>query len=93
MGLLIFILLVAIIVFSAYQMTDSDESNVILKLIGYCILANFNFRFNHGIPLPLGFVLYLIILHPKENIRAKRFAAYAGFALYLLALLQYLFIQ
>lgn len=93
MGLLIFVFLVSIIVYVAYQNSNKTEHNLILKLVGYCILANFNFRFNHGMPLPLGFILYLILLHPQENVRAKKIAAYAGFAGYLIALLQYVFLM
>lgn len=53
------------------------ESNFPLKLIGYFILGSFTFNFNQ-IPLPLGFIVYLLFFRPTLNVDVKRMAAIFG---------------
>lgn len=57
---------------------NDNESNFSLKIIGYLILGSFAFHFN-DISLPLGFVVYLLLFHPKVNVQIKRNAAVLGF--------------
>ncbi|WP_099355121.1 hypothetical protein [Fredinandcohnia onubensis] len=56
---------------------DEVESNFPLKIIGYFILGSFTFNFNQ-IPLPLGFIVYLLFFRPTLNVDVKRMAAIFG---------------
>lgn len=56
---------------------DEAESNFPLKIIGYFILGSFTFNFNQ-IPLPLGFIVYLLFFRPTLNVDVKRMAAIFG---------------
>jgi hypothetical protein len=59
------------------------ESHFPVKMIGYFILGSFAFRFNE-FSLPLGFVVYLLLFHPKLNAQIKRKAAVLGFLTFIL---------
>jgi hypothetical protein len=54
-----------------------------LKIMGYFILGSFAFHLNH-LSLPLGFVVYLLLFHPKLNPLIKRKAAFLGFLSFIL---------
>ncbi|MCS0824780.1 hypothetical protein NX029_12430 [Cytobacillus firmus] len=59
------------------------ESYFPLKIIGYFILGSFAFNFNQ-IPLPIGFIVYLLFLRPKLNVNVKRMASVFGVLAFIL---------
>lgn len=70
-----------------YTRSDRSEDFLLLKLFGYYILGSFRFNFNK-IAIPLGFLIYLLFLHPKMNIRNKRWAALLGLVIFIVGLAQ-----
>lgn len=56
---------------------EEAEAYFPLKIIGYFILGSFAFYFNQ-LPLPLGFVVYLLLFRPRINIKIKRISAVIG---------------
>ena len=70
------VLLVVSFIFLVLKKSEA-ESYFPLKIIGYFILGSFAFNFNQ-VPLPLGFIVYLIFFRPSLNIDIKRLAAIFG---------------
>ncbi len=70
------VLLVVSFIFLVLKKKEA-ESYFPLKIIGYFILGSFAFNFNQ-VPLPLGFILYLIFFRPSLNIDIKRLASIFG---------------
>lgn len=65
---------------------DREEEMLFLKLMGYGFLGFFTFRINQ-FPLPLGFVVALIMASRVElNRKARQAAATATFAWFLISL-------
>ncbi|OEF96132.1 hypothetical protein [Desulfuribacillus alkaliarsenatis] len=69
-----------------YLKSEKDESNIILKLIGYSLLGAFSFIFN-GLPIPLGFLIFLLFLKPKVDRVAKTRAVYLGLLVFLIGII------
>ncbi|MEH6957621.1 hypothetical protein [Neobacillus drentensis] len=59
------------------------ESYFPIKIIGYFILGSFAFNFNQ-IPLPLGFIVYLLFFRPTLNVDVKRRASVFGVLAFIL---------
>lgn len=59
------------------------ESYFPLKIIGYFILGSFTFNFNQ-LPIPLGFIVYLLFFRPTLNVDVKRMAAVVGVLAFIL---------
>lgn len=70
---IVVIVLLAII----YARRERNESILGLKLIGYYLLGSFVFNVN-GVPVPLGFLVYLLVFRPPVNAAVKRYAAVLG---------------
>lgn len=66
-----------IAIYLIYKNSDKNEEFLVMKLIGYCLIGSFRFNLN-TLAIPLGFIVYLIVLHPQRNIRAKKHAALVG---------------
>ena len=62
---------------------DETESYFPLKVIGYFIVGSFAFNFNQ-IPLPLGFIVYLLFFRPTLNKDVKRMASVFGVLAFIL---------
>lgn len=62
---------------------DETESYFPLKVIGYFIVGSFAFNFNQ-IPLPLGFIVYLLFFRPTLNKDVKRMASVFGVLTFIL---------
>lgn len=62
---------------------DEAESYFPLKIIGYFIVGSFAFNFNQ-IPLPLGFIVYLLFFRPTLNVDVKRMASVFGVLAFIL---------
>lgn len=78
---------VAGVIFIIFRIKDNEEPYYPLKIIGYYLLAAFNFTFNK-IPIPLGFIVYLLILrNPQKNQSGKRYAAILGLIAFITALI------
>jgi hypothetical protein len=70
---LISTVIVAIVLILIYQKRSSNEDFLGLKLLGYYLLGGFNFNL-----IPVGFFVYLLLFHPRDNKIAKRNAAVFG---------------
>ncbi|QJC50792.1 hypothetical protein HGI30_03895 [Paenibacillus albicereus] len=79
--------LVALALAFIYVRRKEQERHLLWKLLGYLLLGAFMLRLN-GFPLPLGYVLFLLLLQakPKLNRAAKHSAAFAGLLVFFLAL-------
>lgn len=65
---------------------DRAEDSLLWKLVGYGVLGFFTFRIN-GLPLPLGYVIALILAGRAEiNQGARRAAATTTFVIWLVGL-------
>lgn len=72
-----------IILVLIFRKREEDEKYLGWKLFGYCFLAAFTFRINN-FPIPLGFLIYLLFIHPKVNKVAKRRAVLLGLVFFLI---------
>jgi len=63
-----------------YYQCKKEEEYIILKLIGYYFLGAFLFRFNK-IPIPIGFLIFLVYFRPVTNKVPKTRSAYLGLVL------------
>jgi uncharacterized membrane protein YhaH (DUF805 family) len=66
-----------------YTKREQDETALAFKLTGYYLLGAFLFTFN-GIPVPLGFLIYLLFFRPPANVGVKRLSAALGLVMALL---------
>lgn len=84
MSLVLIFLIVVLIMGLVYIYTQSDKSEdlLFLKLLGYYLLGCFRFNFNK-VAIPLGFLIYLLFLHPKMNARSKSMAAVLGLVFFI----------
>jgi uncharacterized membrane protein len=80
------LLVIGLLIWIYQTAEDKTENALGLKIVGYFILGTFTFSINH-FHIPLGFIIYLIVMHPETNNRAKRYAALVGLVGYLLRLL------
>lgn len=65
--------------------SDRTEELLFLKLLGYYFLGSFRFNLNR-IAMPLGFIIYMLCVHPKQNAASKRRAAILGLVFFLIGL-------
>ncbi len=70
-----------------YKKSNETEELLGLKLFGYYFLGCFRLNINQ-IAIPLGFLIYLIALHPQVNFRSKRQAAVLGLIFFLIGVAQ-----
>ncbi|PSK17034.1 hypothetical protein C7R94_17175 [Brevibacillus sp. NRRL NRS-603] len=82
MSILLTISLIGLLVF-IYQKREETESNLGWKVVGYFWLGAFTFKVNET-PLPLGFLLFLLIFRPMTNVKTKKRSAYLGLACFLI---------
>ncbi|TQR36303.1 hypothetical protein [Brevibacillus brevis] len=82
MSILLAIILIVLLVF-LYKKREETESNLGLKIVGYFWLGAFAFKVNE-MPLPLGFLLFLLIFRPMTNVKTKQRSAYLGLACFLI---------
>ncbi|MBG9944936.1 hypothetical protein ABD77_23890 [Brevibacillus formosus] len=82
MSILLTIILIGLLVF-IYQKREETESNLGWKVVGYFWLGAFTFKVNET-PLPLGFLLFLLIFRPMTNVKTKKRSAYLGLACFLI---------
>jgi hypothetical protein len=66
-----------------YKKREFSENLLFVKLLCYYLLGSFRFNLNK-LAVPLGFILYLVLFHPKLNTRTKRCAALFGLLLYII---------
>lgn len=66
-----------------YRKSDSSESSLFMKLLGYYFLGSFRFNFNK-LAIPLGFILYLAFFRPQINGRSKKYAAQLGLLVFII---------
>lgn len=70
-----------------YKKYKTDEEDYLaFKLVGFYLLCTFRFNFNN-LPLPAGFIVFLLLFKPKTNNRAKRAAAFLGLFVFIYGLL------
>lgn len=79
--LLTIILIVLLVII--YKKREETESNLGWKVVGYFWLGGFAFKGDET-PLPLGFLLFLLIFRPKTNVKTKKRSAYLGFVCFLI---------
>lgn len=65
-----------------YRNREEDEGYLGLKLVGYYILGTFNLKI--GILIPIGFIIWLLLFHPKTNQTIKRYSAIFGLLMMLI---------
>ncbi len=82
MSILLAIILIVLLVF-IYKKREETESNLGWKIVGYFWLGAFAFKVNE-MPLPLGFLLFLLIFRPMTNVKTKKRSAYLGLACFLI---------
>ncbi|WP_409174590.1 hypothetical protein [Brevibacillus fortis] len=82
MSILLTIIQIVLLVF-IYKKREETESNLGWKIVGYFWLGAFAFKVNE-IPLPLGFLLFLLIFRPMTNVKTKKRSAYLGLAFFLI---------
>lgn len=89
MGLVQIILTVVVILGLIFIYTRSDRSEDLLavKLFGYYVLGSFRFNLDN-IAIPLGFLIYLVVLHPKLNTQSKLQAAVLGLTFFMVGIAQ-----
>lgn len=68
-----------------YRKKDENESLLFIKLLLYYLLGSFRFNYNE-LAIPLGFIIYPIVSHPKSNTRIKRYAAILGLIFFFIGL-------
>ncbi|MCK2157882.1 MULTISPECIES: hypothetical protein [unclassified Exiguobacterium] len=79
-------LLASIILGFFLEKRTEKEQYLYLKFVFYACLGAVSFPV-YDIQLPLGIILFLIVLHPKKNSRYKRYMALFGFLFFLLQLI------
>ena len=84
--LIIGTLVIASCLFLIYKNRSEDEDFLFLKLIGYFFLGSFRFVLN-GVPIPLGFFVFMFFIKPKINRRTKSLSVYLGIFTLVLSLL------
>lgn len=72
---------VIIAIILIHRSSDKTEEFLILKLFGYYFIGSFKFSMN-TLAIPLGFLIYVIAIHPKTNIQSKRNAAVLGLIIF-----------
>jgi hypothetical protein len=77
MASIIYTIILIVVLLILIREKKDEESYFRVKIIGYFILGSFAFNLNQ-IPLPLGFVLYLLFFRPKVNGNVKHLAAIYG---------------
>ncbi|MCG8498960.1 MAG: hypothetical protein MJB12_00940 [Firmicutes bacterium] len=84
---LLWIIVIALGLIYIYKNYKVDEEDMLgLKLVGYYLLGAF--RLNLGaLPIPLGFIIYLIAFRPTLNTNAKKYSAYLGIAAFIVGVL------
>jgi hypothetical protein len=81
------VIFISCIIFIIFKTREDEESNYTLKIIGYYLLGAFRFSLNK-LHIPLGFIIYLLILRNAEkNQGGKRYAAILGFVAFVTALI------
>ncbi|HWI60334.1 MAG TPA: hypothetical protein VNT75_00705 [Symbiobacteriaceae bacterium] len=87
MGWIILALVLVVAVVVGYNAAEEkDEEMLVLKLFGYSVLGFLTLRLN-GFPLPLGFVIALIMANRAPvNQRARRYAALVTFVWWIVSL-------
>jgi hypothetical protein len=76
------VILIVSFIFLVWKKVEA-ESYFPLKIIGYFIVGSFAFNFNQ-VPLPLGFIVYLLFFRPTLNVDVKRMAAVFGVLTFIL---------
>ncbi|RED29954.1 hypothetical protein DES34_105171 [Brevibacillus brevis] len=82
MSILLTIILIVLLVF-IYKKREETETKLGWKVVGYFWLGAFAFKVNE-IPLPLGFLLFLLLFRPVANVKTKNRSAYLGLAFFLI---------
>jgi len=72
---------VIIAIILIHRSSDKTEEFLILKLFGYYFIGSFKFNMN-TLAIPLGFLIYVIAIHPKTNIQSKKNAAVLGLIIF-----------
>ncbi|WP_214847815.1 hypothetical protein [Exiguobacterium sp. s193] len=80
----LFLLATLLLAFVLEKRTEK-ENYLYMKLVFYACLGSVSFPV-YDIQLPLGIILFLIVLHPQKNSRYKRYMALFGFLFFLLQL-------
>jgi len=65
------------IIFIIKKKKEEEEKNIAWKVIGYFILGGATFTINK-FPLPVGFIIFILLFRPKINRKAKTYAAMLG---------------
>lgn len=78
-------LLAAVLLAFLLEKRTEKERYLYMKLVFYACLGSVSFPV-YDIQLPLGIILFLIVLHPQKNSRYKRYMALFGFLFFLLQL-------
>ncbi|MED1785387.1 hypothetical protein P4V43_26550 [Brevibacillus fortis] len=81
MSILLTIILIVLLVF-IYKKREEPETKLGWKVVGYFWLGAFTFKANE-IPLPLGFLLFLLVFRPTTNVKTKNRSAYLGLMFFL----------
>jgi hypothetical protein len=71
----------AFILFAYIKLKSEEENYIFIKIIGYSILGSFKLSLNN-FPIPLGFIIYLMFLRPKINIKSKQISALLGLVIF-----------
>ncbi len=82
---LILLGLVAFVLWYWFKRREDEERHLGWKLVGYYLLGIFTFKFN-GFPIPLGLVIFLLLLKPTINQKVKSYAVYTGLAVVILSI-------
>lgn len=69
-----------------YVKSDRKEELLFLKLLGYYALGVFRLSLGR-IAIPLGFIIYMLYMHPKQNAASKRQAAILGLIFFIIGLI------
>ncbi|MES9683084.1 hypothetical protein CN514_21425 [Bacillus sp. AFS001701] len=79
LGILELFVTIVLLVLVYQKRENKEETKMGWKIFGYWFLGTFKFYIN-TFSIPLGFVLYLLVMRPKTNIKTKRYAALIGLA-------------
>jgi hypothetical protein len=82
----LFTIVVIFLLISIYKRRVESEPHLGWKIVGYYLLGAFTFRMN-DIPLPLGFLLFLLFFRPAKNVKTKQHAAFLGLAIIMIQLM------
>ncbi|HOO12134.1 MAG TPA: hypothetical protein PK684_04190 [Bacillota bacterium] len=69
-----------------YVKSDRKEEFLFLKLLGYYALGVFRLNLDR-IAVPLGFIIYMLWMRPKQNAASKRQAAILGLIFFIFGLI------